>query len=101
MNSSAFVAAIPSTTRGFSLKSVTPFVSRQGAAAGAPKRARLVMMKEDKSIPQGFTRFSEELNGRAAMVGFFLALMTEALTGEGIVGQVGTAVKNVEHILPF
>jgi hypothetical protein len=31
----------------------------------------------------------EQLNGRAAMVGFSAALLGEWLTGKGIVGQLG------------
>ncbi|NJN38049.1 MAG: high light inducible protein [Acaryochloridaceae cyanobacterium CSU_3_4] len=38
----------------------------------------------------GFTDFAETFGGRLAMVGFFLALVTEILTGQGIVGQVAT-----------
>jgi len=36
----------------------------------------------------GFTDFAETFSGRLAMMGFFLALVTEILTGQGIVGQV-------------
>lgn len=36
----------------------------------------------------GFSAFSETWNGRLAMIGFTLALITEALTGEGIIGQI-------------
>lgn len=36
----------------------------------------------------GFTSFAETLGGRLAMVGFSLALITEIITGQGIVGQV-------------
>lgn len=36
----------------------------------------------------GFTSFAETLGGRLAMVGFSLALVTEVLTGQGIVGQI-------------
>jgi len=43
-------------------------------------------MSEQKST--GFTDFAESWNGRLAMIGFVLALATEALTGEGIIGQV-------------
>ncbi|KAI9129021.1 high light inducible protein [Acaryochloris sp. CCMEE 5410] len=35
----------------------------------------------------GFTDFAETFGGRLAM-GFFLALVTEVMTGQGIVGQV-------------
>ncbi len=36
----------------------------------------------------GFSAFSEIWNGRLAMIGFTLALIIEALTGKGIVGQL-------------
>ncbi|TGG96304.1 MAG: high light inducible protein [Aphanocapsa feldmannii 277cV] len=32
---------------------------------------------------------AELLNGRAAMLGFVIAALTEALTGHGILGQLG------------
>ncbi|MGR3279879.1 high light inducible protein [Acaryochloris marina NIES-2412] len=38
----------------------------------------------------GFTSFAETLSGRLAMVGFSLALVTEVLTGKGIVGQLAS-----------
>lgn len=44
--------------------------------------------EKPQKIPQGFTAFSEQLNGRAAMIGFALAIVTEALTGKGVIGQV-------------
>ncbi len=34
-------------------------------------------------------RAAELLNGRAAMVGFVIGLATEALTGQGILHQIG------------
>lgn len=60
----------------------------------------IVMLKEDKKgdvpeIPQGFTRFSENFNGRAAMIGFTLAVVTELITGKGIVEQVSALFKNL------
>lgn len=36
----------------------------------------------------GFSAFSETWNGRLAMIGFTLAILTEALTGKGIIGQL-------------
>lgn len=37
----------------------------------------------------GFTRFAENLNGRLAMLGFFIAIATELMTGKGILAQLG------------
>ncbi|WP_299411026.1 chlorophyll a/b-binding protein [Acaryochloris sp. IP29b_bin.148] len=36
----------------------------------------------------GFNPFAETWNGRLAMLGFTLAIITEALTGKGIIGQL-------------
>ncbi|MCG8364072.1 MAG: chlorophyll a/b-binding protein [Pseudanabaenales cyanobacterium] len=50
-------------------------------------------MSDPKSYA-GFTDFAETWNGRLAMIGFVLALATEALTGQGILGQIAS-------VLPF
>ena len=36
-----------------------------------------------------FVPFAESLNGRLAMLGFVIAIATEALSGKGILGQLG------------
>ncbi|BDM78845.1 hypothetical protein AM10699_17140 [Acaryochloris marina MBIC10699] len=36
----------------------------------------------------GFTSYAETFSGRLAMYGFFIALVTEVLTGKGILGQL-------------
>jgi hypothetical protein len=36
----------------------------------------------------GWTDSAEMLNGRLAMVGFVLAIVTELLTGQGVIGQI-------------
>ena len=36
----------------------------------------------------GFTTFAETWNGRLAMLGFVLAIATEILTGQGVLGQL-------------
>ncbi|MGF1493256.1 MAG: chlorophyll a/b-binding protein [Microcoleaceae cyanobacterium] len=37
----------------------------------------------------GFNQYAERLNGRAAMVGFVLALAIEYLTGQGLLAWLG------------
>ncbi|TAD80244.1 MAG: hypothetical protein EA001_01205 [Oscillatoriales cyanobacterium] len=37
----------------------------------------------------GFNDYAERLNGRAAMVGFLLALAIEAATGQGLLAWLG------------
>lgn len=107
MNTSAFVSAAPLLSTSSSRLSVTSsayssFTSRPVRAATAPvRRAATVMMGEKEKVPQGFTLFSEQLNGRAAMFGFILAVATEALTGKGILGQLAALgdISNVTSAL--
>lgn len=105
MNSTAFVAASPVVARSSAGIATTTFAqSRQMSVTAVPQgRARVVMSADDNdtSVPQGFTPFSENLNGRAAMMGFVLAIVTEAITGQGIVGQVGAIAKTFEVVSPF
>lgn len=37
----------------------------------------------------GFTEFAEAWNGRLAMLGFVIGVVTEWLTGQGILSQIG------------
>lgn len=37
----------------------------------------------------GFTEFAETWNGRLAMIGFVAALITELVTGKGVLAQLG------------
>ena len=37
----------------------------------------------------GFNRYVENLNGRAAMIGFVLVLLIEYLTGQGVLSWLG------------
>ena len=44
---------------------------------------------ENQENKLGFTQFAETWNGRLAMLGFIIAVATEYLTGQGILGQLG------------
>ena len=44
---------------------------------------------ENQDTKFGFTNFAENWNGRLAMLGFFIAIATEFLTGQGILSQLG------------
>lgn len=98
--STAFVNAVPVLARSSAPATCLPARPARavGAGACATRRARVSMKieTEEHKVPEGFTRFSENLNGRAAMVGFVLAVVTEAITGKGIVGQVAQLFKNVD-----
>lgn len=37
----------------------------------------------------GFTTFAENWNGRLAMLGFTIGVLTELVTGQGILSQLG------------
>lgn len=96
----AFVSALPVTGRATNVAlSRSSFASVRIARALPARRPAVIVARadEDRSIPQGFTFFSETLNGRAAMVGFMLALVTEAITGKGIVGQVASVFDIVKE----
>jgi hypothetical protein len=44
---------------------------------------------ENKESKFGFTSFAESWNGRLAMLGFTIGILTELLTGQGILSQLG------------
>ncbi|MEM9771271.1 MAG: chlorophyll a/b-binding protein [Cyanobacteria bacterium P01_D01_bin.73] len=39
----------------------------------------------------GFNNYAERLNGRAAMIGFIVAVVVEYLTGQGVLSWLGLA----------
>ena len=47
------------------------------------------MENQEKKAQFGFTNFAENWNGRLAMLGFGIGIMTELLTGQGILSQLG------------
>jgi hypothetical protein len=53
------------------------------------------IMTEPTQVPQatdpkmGFNTYAERLNGRAAMVGFILAVAIELFTGKGLLAWLG------------
>ena len=46
-------------------------------------------MSDSTTSRFGFVDFAETWNGRLAMLGFVIGLLTEVLTGQGILGQIG------------
>jgi len=44
---------------------------------------------EQQQTKFGFSTFAETWNGRLAMLGFAIGLVTELLTGQGILSQIG------------
>ncbi len=52
-------------------------------------------MTEPTQVPQatdpkmGFNTYAERLNGRAAMIGFILAIAIQLVTGQGVLAWLG------------
>ncbi|MBK4729397.1 chlorophyll A-B binding protein [Oxynema sp. CENA135] len=44
---------------------------------------------DNETTKFGFTQFAETWNGRLAMLGFPIGLLTELMTGQGILSQIG------------
>ncbi len=44
---------------------------------------------ENKETKFGFTAFAENWNGRLAMLGLLIGILTELMTGQGILSQLG------------
>ncbi|HAC64050.1 MAG TPA: high light inducible protein [Cyanothece sp. UBA12306] len=44
---------------------------------------------ENQDAKFGFTSFAENWNGRLAMLGFVIGIVTELMTGQGILSQLG------------
>ncbi len=44
---------------------------------------------EGQDAKFGFTKAAENWNGRLAMLGFVIGLITEYVTGQGILSQIG------------
>ncbi len=44
---------------------------------------------ENQESKFGFTSFAENWNGRLAMLGFVIGILTELMTGQGILSQLG------------
>ena len=102
MLSSAFVPVVGSTFTGSTYAHSSLSVQRKNAVTARRRRVSTMKMQSVDGenpnlpkVPQGFTSFSEMLNGRAAMLGFTLAVVTELITGRGMLGQVGSVFEIV------
>ncbi len=47
------------------------------------------MENQEKKAQFGFTNFAENWNRRLAMVGFLTGILTELITNQGILSQLG------------
>jgi hypothetical protein len=108
MSCTAFVtgpAVLTRPTASLTTSSFTSSAAKPAAVVAKRQSAATVRMvvdkPEDKSIPQGFTLFSEKLNGRMAMLGFVAALGAEILSPAHptVVEQVGSIFTTISNIL--
>jgi len=87
--SSTFVAplslAATPTARGAAVMMAVGDENRKFNKTGRDAEAKI---EAQSNRPQGWTRFSEVVNGRGAMVGFASGLVVEILTGRSIYEQV-------------
>uniref|UniRef100_A0A7S1XF51 High light inducible protein n=1 Tax=Compsopogon caeruleus TaxID=31354 RepID=A0A7S1XF51_9RHOD len=99
----AFVTGAPSIfkngTDGASFKSLsgikpTVRVARTGRGVTAIR-----MMKDEKKA--GWTQFNEQLNGRLAMMGFVIGILTEALAPShpSVLQQLSALIEPVRNVL--
>jgi hypothetical protein len=64
-------------------------------ASQTPPQAPPQPRPQPSVVPQfqepryGFNRYAERLNGRAAMVGFVIAILVEYITGKGVLAWLG------------
>ena len=56
-------------------------------------------MKDNFEPRFGFVNYAEIWNGRLAMMGIFIGLTTEVLTGQGILTQMGIGWNKDEYFL--
>lgn len=107
MNTSGFVNATTFAVRPVAQLNTSAFTSPIARGQGAHthnhnhfhRRAVICAKIADVDIPkvpQGFTMFSEQLNGRVAMMGLVLGLATEVITGHGMLAQVGSIFQIIQ-----
>lgn len=108
MTCTAFVSGPAAIARPSVALSTSSFSARPArpthTVARKPAAVRMVAPlntdEPDKSIPQGFTLFSEKLNGRMAMIGFVAALGAEIFSPAHptVVEQVSSVFTTVTGI---
>lgn len=60
---------------------------------------RVAKQESAATGPQGFTPYAERINGRAAQIGFFSALLIEIFTGKSIVDQIRFVLSPITKLL--
>lgn len=106
----AFVSGIPVSAGSVQHRALSCSSKRDVGPWQVRNRSVIAMKSNGENpklpkLPQGFTPFSEELNGRVAMLGFILAIATELLNPEhpGIAAQIGSIfdVLQIAHAMPM
>ena len=103
LSKSSFTASTSPVTRS-SVVVPRRFTVRASAAEDArPKfntieEDRLARIESEYNGPQGFTPFSELVNGRLAQLAFVVGLVTELVSGKPMGEQIGLLLSPVAHL---
>jgi hypothetical protein len=113
MSTAAFVIGAVAVPTAASSAAVSSFTIRSSKFAAPTVRSAKIspptMLNsgeqdfdpKNHTIPEGFTPFAEKLNGRMAMMGFFLAIATEIINPNhpGIIQQVSVVKDAITYII--
>jgi hypothetical protein len=82
LNNSVTLVHIVESLRGTPMNSRSYTIDEQGKLNNFATEPQMYV---DENVQTGFTAYSEKMNGRLAMIGFVVLVLTEALSGHSLV----------------